>query len=83
MNAKELKEKLSCGALTRYAHLYSDPAAQSKRYADAIDAFTALYEMTVRSIFSPFPAEVRSRATIPTTTAAACLRRPSTATSLP
>jgi hypothetical protein len=43
MNATQLKEKLSAGALGRYAHLYADLDAQSRRYADAIDAFTALY----------------------------------------
>ncbi|MBR6795656.1 MAG: galactokinase [Clostridia bacterium] len=43
MNATQLKEKLAAGALGRYAHLYADLDAQSRRYADAIDAFTALY----------------------------------------
>ena len=43
MNAKELKKKLESGALSRYQTLYSDITAQSRRYADAIDAFTALY----------------------------------------
>ncbi|MBR2952438.1 MAG: galactokinase [Clostridia bacterium] len=43
MNATQLKEKLAAGALGHYAHLYADLDAQSRRYADAIDAFTALY----------------------------------------
>ena len=32
MNAKQLKAKLSSGALSRYATLYSGTAMQSRRY---------------------------------------------------
>ena len=43
MQANELKARIAAGALDAYAHLYTDLAAQTKRYIAAIDAFCALY----------------------------------------
>ena len=43
MNTKELKKLLSDGALGKYTELYTDIEAQTKRFIDAIDKFSALY----------------------------------------
>ena len=43
MNSAQLKEKLASGALNAYSDIYTDIDMQTKRYIDAIDAFSALY----------------------------------------
>ncbi|MBQ8719420.1 MAG: galactokinase [Clostridia bacterium] len=43
MRASELKKQLSEGALSKYAHLYSDIAEQTERFIEAIDAFSEKY----------------------------------------
>ena len=43
MKASELKKLLSEGALSKYAHLYSDVAEETERFIEAIDAFSEKY----------------------------------------
>ena len=43
MKASELKKLLSEGALSKYAHLYTDIAEETERFIEAIDAFSKKY----------------------------------------
>ena len=43
MKASELLQVIEAGALSAYDHLYSDTAFQTRRYADAVRSFLALY----------------------------------------
>ena len=43
MKASELKIKISEGALSHYAHIYSDLERQRDRYLSAIDGFISLF----------------------------------------
>ena len=43
MKASQIKAKITEGALSRYAHLYSDTEAQRERFCDLIDSFITLY----------------------------------------
>ena len=43
MKALEIKKLLGEGGLEKYSGLYADTKAQAKRFAEAIDSFTALY----------------------------------------
>ncbi len=43
MKAEQLKKELANGALEKYSELYLDIARETKRFTDAIDAFTARF----------------------------------------
>ena len=43
MKASELRRKIENGALSRYAHLYSDTSAAKDRFLGLIDSFISLY----------------------------------------
>ncbi len=43
MKAEQLKKELAAGALAKYSSLYQDIERETKRFIDAIDAFTARF----------------------------------------
>ena len=43
MKASQIKIKITEGALTRYAHLYSDTEAQRERFLGLVDSFISLF----------------------------------------